>query len=218
MNDGQNAGATEQTTDSMADIAGTIQTSTQTANQHGSEQGSNGQGSQGHMTTEQSQTASGNNVDDFQRFVKDTGNTVSELKNQVAELRQTQDDIVNSERRKAVNIEIDSAAKQINEETGADQRMARIFLESQYREDPNFQKVWDNREENPEAYAKALKVLKPEWEAMNRNQIDPNVAANQRALQESQRTGSTIQHESLDDKLAGMNDADFMREMRRIAN
>ncbi len=209
MNDGQNATATEQTSapaQTMADIASQVKT-----------------GDSGTSVPQQTQNEVGNqqpaqnNVSEFQSFVQESNKVNEELRQELQQLKQTQDEFVNAKHREAVNREIDSAAEQINKEAGADQDMARLFLEAQYRKDANFKKVWDNREENPEAYNEALKLLKPEWEAKNDKKIDSQIAENQRALQESQRSGSTIQRESQDDIMDKMSDAELTAHIRNIA-
>lgn len=196
MIDGQNATATEQTGDqTMADIAGSIDKQDSTS-------GSN---------------APADNVSEFQSFVQQNAKTTEELTNKVQELSKAHEDLVHSQHREAVNKEIDNAAERINEAVGGDKDMARLYLESQYNKDPNLKKVWDSRGESPEALEEAIKVLSNEWKAKNQNLIDPQVAENQRALMDSQTSGGTVQSEDLDTKLNNMNDAEFMREMRRLA-
>ena len=199
MSDLMNADATTETQD-MAGIAAGIQSNVS------QEAGSESTGGQ----------EATDNVTDMQEFIKQTAQQSNDLKAQVDTLTKQQQEFVNSQRLEQVNKEIKSAVEAINGKVGGDPEMAELYLEKQYATNPDLKKVWDNRAENPEALNKALELLNKEWAAKNQNMIDPQVAENQRALMDSQRSGGTVQNEDLDIKLANMSDAEFMREMRRL--
>jgi len=199
--DGMNAEATDQTSapQTMADIASTVKEgSTQSENQ-----------------TQQTPNEA-DNVSDFQNFVAQSNTRISELEAKVTETSKAHNELVNSQHRDTVNKEINSAAESINKAAGGDSDMARLYLESQYQKDPSLQKVWDNRRDNPEALEQALGVLSTEWAAKNKNTIDPQVAENQRALQESQQSGGTVQKSDLTTELSKLSDGEFMSAMRRM--
>jgi hypothetical protein len=208
MNDAQNE-TTEQTTQSMSDIAASI-----TDNGTGSEEAAPAQESQAQQG-EQTQFSS-DNVSEMAEFLKSQSKQTEALSTELKNTQSQLNELVNGQRREAVNKDIKDAVKQINENAGGSEDMAEIFLEKQYRENPDFKKIWQARGENPEAYQKALKMLAPEWESMTQTITDPQVAENQRALLESQRTGGTVQETSMNDKLDNMSDAEFMNHMRRL--
>ncbi|MCP5005386.1 MAG: hypothetical protein GY941_15835 [Planctomycetes bacterium] len=158
-------------------------------------------------TTEQ--TAPQNqNVADFNAHFEQLQETVNAS-------TQKFDAFVEAGNREKVNQEVKDAAGKINETAGGDSDMAELFLEKQYRDNPDLKKIWDNRGENPEALNEALGTLAEEWAAKNKNLIDPQIAENQRALQESQNSGGTVQDEGMDAKLDKMGDGEFLSHMRQ---
>ena len=197
MIDEQNASASSEATDqtTMADIAGSIKVPETEVSQ-------------------KEEAGSTDNVKDFQDFAK----KVQTLEQKLDETSQTTNRLISESQKEATEKEIRGAAEKINENLdGSRLEMAELYLEAQYRKNPDLQKIWDNRANNPEALTKALGMLQKEWSAQNDTTVDPSVRENQRALQESQKSGGTVQQSSLSDQLNGLDDADFMREMRRLS-
>ena len=153
---------------------------------------------------------------DMDAFLKEQSNRFDEIAKKAEESIGTVNKLAESEQQRLINEAVDNAVETINDGVDGDKRLADSFLNSQYQRDPNFKKVFDNRAENPEAYEKALGVLKTEWAGMNQNRIDPQIAENQRALKDSQQAGSTYQTQEVDQELAGMSDGDFMRTARNM--
>jgi DNA-binding protein H-NS len=200
MNDAQNV-TTEQT--SMADIAATVKADAPVTES----------GNQSH----QPQTVKEpENVSEFTDFVAKQSQTTKQLQEQLEKTSSTLDELVNGKHQEQVNKEIKNAVSTLNENAGANEKMAELYLRKQYDDDPNFARIWDNRGKNPDALKQAVSLLSKEWESMTQNVVDPQVAENQRALMDSQRSGGTVQETSLDDKLANMGDAEFMKYMRRL--
>jgi hypothetical protein len=196
MSDLANAEATQET-QSMSDIASTVEAPQ-------AESGS------------EKPAPQSDNISDINEFIKNTSKQNQELNQKVETLSQQQNEYLQKEHLEKVNKEITDAIEAINGNVGGDSELAELYLEKQYRENPDLKKVWDNRASNPEALSKALDLLGKEWAAKNKNVIDPQVAENQRALLDSQSTGGTVQHQTLDDKLDSMSDAEFMRTMRSM--
>ena len=194
MSDELNAQATDQT--SMSDIAGSLATEDAST------------------TTSEQPAPKVDNVTDFtQQFAEKFG----ALEAKPEQGQETVNKLVGEKNREALDAEIKAASESINDGVGADSEMAELYLETQYRKDPNLQKIWDNRAANPEALAKALAIVKQEWSAKNDTMVDSQVRENQRALQESQRTGGSVQDKSEQDKFNAMSDGEFMKTMRGIA-
>jgi cytochrome c556 len=157
--------------------------------------------------------ASTDNVGDFSAFVQKL-NTLTE---KVEATSQKTAELANSQQADVLNKEIAGAVERINESVGGDADMAELFLEKQYRDNPDLKKVWDARHTNPEALDKALGILGQEWAAKNANVIDPTVAENQRALKESQKGGATVQVDSLHQELDKMESGEFMNYAHKLA-
>jgi len=154
------------------------------------------------------------NVSDFQEHY---AQKLKSLEAQVADNTARTTEFTEAEGRKAVKQEIQSAAEAINKNVGGDPDLAELYLENAYNKNPDLKKIWDNRANNPKALEAALGILGKEWGATQGNKIDPQIAENQRALKESQKSGDAIQTESDDAKFKAMGDGEFMHNMRKIA-
>ncbi|MGI9317943.1 MAG: hypothetical protein ACR2QW_11465 [bacterium] len=151
-------------------------------------------------------------IQDFEQFAA----KINELSEKVETTSQKTAELADGRQQEMLSKEITEAVGKINENVGGDADMAELFLEKQYRENPDLKKVWDNRYENPEALNKALDLLGSEWAAKNVNVIDPNVAENQRALKESQKGGATVQVDSLHQELDKMDSGEFLNYTQRL--
>ncbi len=167
-------------------------------------------------TAEQPSFESGEpgNVEDFKNHYADK---LKNLQAQVDDNTTRTKEFTEAEGRKAVKQEISSAAEAINKNVGGNSDLAELYLENAYNKNPDLKKIWDNRANNPKALEAALGILSNEWGATQGNKIDPQIAENQRALKESQKSGDAIQTESDDAKFNAMGDGEFMHNMRNIA-
>jgi len=153
------------------------------------------------------------NVGDFAAFT----DKINALSAKLETTSQQTSEIANSRQQEMLSKEINEAVGKINESVGGDADMAELYLEKQYRDNPDLKKVWDNRLANPEALDKALGIISREWEAKNVNVTDPAVAENQRALKESQKGGATVQVDSLHQQLDEMPSGEFMNYARTLS-
>lgn len=206
VNDGQNANANDQTgaTGSMADIAAGIKA----ASEDGSSQA---------QQSDQSQNAGNQNATDMEKFIQTQTDQMETLKTEVTSTNNKVAEILDREQLQVLNTAVDDAVANITDGAEGKTKLADTFLNTAYRNDPNFKKIFDARNENPEAYSKALGVLKEEFKAMTLNTIDPQIAENQRALQESQRQGHTVQDISETERLNKLPDGQFLGDMRKLA-
>lgn len=154
------------------------------------------------------------NVEDFKNHYAEK---LKSLQAQVDDNTTRTKEFTEAEGRKAVKQEISSAAEAINKSVGGNSELAELYLENAYNNNPDLQKIWDNRANNPKALEAALDILGKEWGAVQGNTIDPQIAENQRALKESQRGGDAVQAESETAKFNSMPDGEFMHKMRSIA-
>ena len=163
-------------------------------------------------TSKPAETAATDNVGDFQAFA----DRINQLTEKVEQTSKTTEQLANSQREEVLNKEIAQAVEKINADVDGDADIAELFLEKEVRTNPAFKKVWENRYEHPEALDKALDILKPEWAAKATKIVDPQVAENQRALQESQKGGSTVQQDSLHQQLDKMDSGEFMNFAHKL--
>lgn len=92
-----------------------------------------------------------------------------------------------------LNADVDRAVAHVNAKLKVDPMLAEAALEVEYKRNPTFQRIWNNRSKNPQAFDKALEVLSNKLQPMFQVRQDPQLAENVRAAQSSQRTMATTQ-------------------------
>lgn len=96
--------------------------------------------------------------------------------------------------------------------------MLKGYLIAKASEDQRLRALWENRRTNPAAWSKALTILagdvKSQFAVAN-----PQIEENQRAMEESQRAGSTSSPapQKPEDKMLQMNEAEFAQMWGRLA-
>lgn len=135
----------------------------------------------------------------FKKWATGTSGAVDSLKD---ELRQTVQALTNHAKavqEKAEEKEIKEIsgdmAKKIGD--GTNPKMVEVALGLRYREDANFKKIWDNRAKNPTAFKKAMGIVGNDFKGMFSRTVDPQVAENVRALDQSISQASNKTKESL---------------------
>lgn len=100
-----------------------------------------------------------------------------------------------------IDADVDRAIEIVNKHWKVDKDLAEVTLEHEYRKNPSFKRIWDNRDRNPEAFEKALKVVAEKRSAMFQVRQDPQIAENVRAAQSSQRTMATTVKQRPEDEV-----------------
>jgi hypothetical protein len=154
--------------------------------------------------------------EDYQAWSASQLATVSERLNSVnAELedRKTKEFVETQD--KAVNKAIEHIKKDVE--------MPESFIEGRlhvkYARDENFRKIFDNRDQNPDAYQRALGVVANELKNDSQWQPDPQSAENSRAIQDLQKNANRApSNEDPNQKYKEMSAQDFDREWERMKN
>ena len=122
------------------------------------------------------------------------------------------------EQEQRINHDVNNAVSHVNEKLKVDPKLAEVALEFVYRTDPNFKKIWDNRERNPEAYKRALDVVtdKTLIPMFNVRQ-DPTIANNIRAAKTSQQSMATTRQAGVNDGVP-TDPAEFSRFWANLVN
>lgn len=108
-----------------------------------------------------------------------------------------------------IDADLKEAATHLNEKLKQDSDIAEIVMEKEYRNNPSFKKIWDNRAQNPAAFKKALDVIGDKWAGKFVNQADPQLSENVRAAKLSQQTMSGTVATDKDDEWSGLSEAEF---------
>jgi len=141
---------------------------------------------------------------------EDLSKVVSDL---AAKLTKKEQDEFASEQMKA----LENAVKSIKDNVPVSDLFIEGALHAKYVRDLNFRKIFDNRDQNPGAYKKALTIVADEIKKEASVKYDPQVAEDQKALNQLQRnarSGKTV--EDKDEKWKNMSASDFDREWARL--
>ena len=126
--------------------------------------------------------------------------------------RKEQDDYVSSQMKA-----LDEAVSQIGGDVPISKLLIEGALHTKYARDENFRKIFDNRDQNPTAYKKALSIMSDEIKKEASIKYDPQVAEDAKALNQLQRSARS--GKSADDpseKWKSMSASDFDREWNRL--
>lgn len=153
------------------------------------------------------------NPDDWTRFYAQqnaqVSKTLGDIASTVTEMRKQQE-------QERLNTEVNKAVERVNSKLNVDPKYAEILLEKEYRDNPIFKRIWDNRYANPKALDEALDVIANNGSKVFQVKVDPQLAENQRAAKASQKAMATTQNRSQTDDLLSLSDHDFDREWNRL--
>lgn len=117
---------------------------------------------------------------------------------QHSETRAQLESLVESNTKKEQDAFVDSQMAALDEAIktiGKDVELDPVFIEgalhTTYNRDKNFQKIFDNRDQNPDAYNKALSIVAGDLKAKSSSKHDAEAVASERALSELQRSSRT---------------------------
>lgn len=133
---------------------------------------------------------------------------VTEVARTVQELRQEREQQV-------LNAEIKQAVTRVNERVNIDPTYTEILLEKEYRSDPMFRRIWDNRHSNPTALNEALDVISRKAHKVFQVRSDPQLVENTRAAKASQGASASKKGSNEVDVMT-MTDNEFDQYAERI--
>ena len=140
-------------------------------------------------------------------------NQLQDVKSQLTELRQEREQL-------QVEADITNAVGKINEGHNLSPEIVRVHLELTAQNKPGFKALWENRHQNPKAFDAALSAVSREVGNLYANKQDPELTANQKAIQQSQQSmaGNPVDGpaNSIEAELAGAkNQAEWDRIWQR---
>lgn len=87
-----------------------------------------------------------------------------------------------------IKAAVDKVSKSVED---GDPTMIELYMEKEAREKPIFRQIWENRANNPKALEKALSAISNDLKGKFSVKADPQLAENQRAIQQSQQSSNT---------------------------
>ncbi len=138
---------------------------------------------------------------------------LQDVKTELTELRQERAEL-------QIEADINEVVGKINEGNNLDPQLVRVHLELTAQNKPGFKALWDNRKQNPAAFKKAVSALSREVGETYANKQDPELTANQQAVQQSQQSlaGKTTEtpENSIESELANAKtEAEWQRIWQR---
>ena len=115
-----------------------------------------------------------------------------------------------------LDADVDRAVKTVNGKVKMDPDFVEAALEVEYRKNPSFKHIWDNRQKNPAAFEKALNVVADKMAGKFQVRQDPQIAENVRAAQSSQRNMATTKQQTQNDEWANLSPAEFEAKWSRM--
>jgi len=114
---------------------------------------------------------------------------------------------------KAVN----NAIAQIQKDVDMPDEFVEGMLHVKYARDENFRKIFDNRDQNPSAYARAISVVASDIKSKSQWQSDPESAENLRAAKDLQKSANRASSKSDPaDRYKAMSHEEFGREWEKM--
>lgn len=147
--------------------------------------------------------------DGYKRYVLTQQQVMTGVQTQTQQVLSKLEAFERAQTQQKIDADVNRAVSRLNEKLKADPDLVEATLEVQYRKDPTFKFIWDNRDRNPQAFEKALDALAVKLGPRFQVKQDPQLTENQRAAQASQRTMATTQKTNELDEVAKMSQADF---------
>lgn len=129
--------------------------------------------------------------DQWRQYLESQAQNQTALQRQVQDLNSKLTEYQQREQQKLVEADIQKAVETVNKDLNADPMMVELALEKYAREKPGFAKIWENRNQNPKAYEKALKAISKDLHGKFSVRQDPQLTENQRAVRSSQQAMAT---------------------------
>lgn len=148
------------------------------------------------------------NPDEFTKYQL---NQSAYVQKTLSEMNQTVQEMRKSQEQERLNAEVNKAVARVNDKLKIEPKYAEILLEKEYRDNPVFRRIWDNRYVNPKALDEALDVVAQSNANVFQVRSDPQLIENQRAAKTSQKAMATTSGKSQADDVMNLPDHEFDR-------
>jgi hypothetical protein len=121
--------------------------------------------------------------------------------------------------RESLEADIAKAVKTANEIINHPKpKMVEVALELRAQEDKKFKAIWDNRQKNPQALERAIKIVAREIAEDFSIKVDPDLVKSQRALKLSQQQTATTKREEPENEWSGLDEQEFSQKWNRMVS
>ena len=137
-------------------------------------------------------------------------------------LSQIQNIVVREQMQRAqakLQADIGKAVETVNAEVNHPKpKVIEAILDAKAREDYRFKQLFDNRDKNPAAWEKALKVVAKEIKNDFSLKVDPNLQESQRQRKLAQSAMATTAAPEKDDEWSNLTQEEFDAKWQRMAS
>jgi len=157
-----------------------------------------------------------NSVNQFSKYVDENN---SALHSQMQDLASKLTQYEQKEAELRIETEINKAVETVNDGVGLNPKLVRVHLELAAQEKPGFKKVWENRNNDPKTYNRALKAIQKEISDTYSVKQDSELTETQAAIQKSQQSmASSSRQKSEDPATEALKNAKSQAEFDHIWN
>lgn len=125
--------------------------------------------------------------EDLKKYLSSQSKEVKDMRQELRQTLETLNAQAARAARAAEEKEIRTITSEIAQDIGdgTNPKLVEAALGLKYQEDPNFAKIWDNRDSNPAAFKRAMSLVNQDIKNMFSRQVDPQVQENVRAMDAS---------------------------------
>lgn len=156
--------------------------------------------------------------DAFNNYAQQQANSLNALNQTVESLNGKLQTYEQRLAQQKLDADVGAAVAKVNEKLNVDPKLAEIALEHQYRDDAAFKKIWDNRDQNPKAFQKALDKVADKLSGVFSVSQDHQLTQNQLAAKQSIKTMGKTAPQDANSEWEGLSPGEFeakWNDMRR---
>lgn len=154
--------------------------------------------------------------DQYNRYIRQQNSTIDNVNKTVKALSEKLSAHENRMIQQQVEADLNRAVATVNKKLGVEAEMAEIALRMEYEKNPSFQKIWDNRSKNPQAFDKALNAVADKYANKFAVKQDAQLTENQLAAKKSLQTMNKSPSPDQNSKWENLGQGEFEREWERM--
>ncbi len=155
-------------------------------------------------------------TENFKAYIAQQAAGTTALQQAVANVAGYLSNIQRQEAQAKLNADIQAAVETVNKVVGyEDKAVIEAMIDAQARKDPQFKRLFETREKNPQAWQKALTVVAKDIDKKLSVRVDPRLRQANEARRLSQGQMATTTREEPDESWNNLSSEDFQRRWER---
>ena len=157
-------------------------------------------------------------ADAFRRWQMEQFHQTSQAHQNLQALQGQLQQMTQSEALRQTQVDIGRAVEVVNKRLNADPQMVAVALDLESRQDPRFLRLWENRNQNPQAWEKALDAWSRKMDGKFSVRADPQLAENHRAARMSQQAMASTPRANPSADWDALSSDEFDHKWRQLVN